>query len=222
MKCLEDLNSSYYRDEETGTHLVPWELRVLAVRLQGMGYADARRGVMGFYELAREARLILTSLKKSLSISSIENEKESLEEEIRIWEFRLQELGIRVASALVEMEDLEGAARFLTTLDPSSPGLESQKALLWLCLGDVEAARACAQEDRVVGALASMADGEYGVAAGSWEELVSSAEGGDRQEKAMCRQNLAVCYLYLGRMDSVCSPLSSPTFSGLVEKMLME
>jgi tetratricopeptide (TPR) repeat protein len=205
---LEDLNSSYYRDEETGVHLVPWNLRVLAVRLQGMGYADARRGVMGFYELAREARLTLSSLKKSLSLSSISSEQTALEDEIAVWEQRLGELGVRVASALVEMEDLEGAARFLSTLNIASPGLEGQKALLWLCLGDVDAARACVGHEaglggKVVLALAEMADGEYEAAVGIWESLVGSEE--EEGEKAMYKQNLAVCYLYLGRMDSVCS-----------------
>jgi tetratricopeptide (TPR) repeat protein len=216
---VEDLNSSYYRDEETGVHLVPWNLRVLAVRLQGMGYADARRGVMGFYELAREARLTLSSLKKSLSLSSISTEQTALEEEIATWEQRLGELGVRVASALVEMEDLEGAARFLGTLDRASPGLEGQKALLWLCLGDVDAARACVGQEageggKVVLALAEMADGEYESAAGIWEELVSSDD--DENEKAMYKQNLAVCYLYLGRMDSVSLPHPIPFPSHLL------
>jgi len=113
-----------------------------------MGFNDARRGVMGYYELAREARLTLTSLKKSRSSMSTSGEtNEALENEIEFWSTRLQELGIRVASALVEMEDLEGAARFLSTLSPPSDNsasasrLVTQKALLFLCLGDVDAAR---------------------------------------------------------------------------------
>jgi trafficking protein particle complex subunit 12 len=212
---VEDLNSSYYRDDESGLHLVPWPLRVLAVRLQGMGYADARRGVMGFYELAREARLTLTSLKKSLSASP----SEELETEIALWESRLAELGIRVSSALIEMEDLEGAARFLSTLKDDGGVLGVQKALLFLCLGDVDAARVCisggeeGQEGKVILALANMADGEYEKGVEIWEDLLSSdAEGG---EKAMWKQNLAVCFLYLGRMDSVSSLLPFTSFHAL-------
>jgi len=120
VKALEDLNIPYYRDDNDGTHLVPWELRVLAIRLQGMGFNDARRGVMGYYDLAREARLILTALKKS----TVEGETDHAAE-IALWESRLLELGIRVASALVEMEDFEGATRFLPTLKPSSSGSSS-------------------------------------------------------------------------------------------------
>jgi tetratricopeptide (TPR) repeat protein len=232
VKALEDLNSSYYRDEE-GRHLVPWELRVLAVRLQGMGFNDARRGVMGYYELAREARLTLTTLKKSRPSNSESEEKEDerIETEITLWETRLQELGIRVASALVEMEDLEGAARFLSTLSPSSKSpagqkhtsLETQKALLYLCLGDVDAARSCISasesnqnEAKVILALSHMADADFSAAVTIWEELISasssnpsSPEHGGDGEEAMYQQNLGVCLLYLGRMSDV-RPFPSP------------
>ncbi|KAE9376482.1 hypothetical protein N431DRAFT_181368 [Stipitochalara longipes BDJ] len=226
VKALEDLNSSYYRDDE-GRHLVSWELRVLAVRLQGMGFNDARRGVMGYYELGREARLNLTSLKKSrtstLTVGSDGDEEkrdvdEALEAEIQIWETRLQELGVRVASALVEMDDLEGAARFLATLSPSTPSsisaLDVQKALLYLCLGDVEAARSCisastsgsessAAEAKVILALAHMADSDFSSAVTIWEELIASSTSSPSQisEEPMYRQNLGVCLLYLGRMS---------------------
>lgn len=176
-----------------------------------MGYADARRGVMGFYELAREARSTLTGLKKSLISSPVlSDEREVLEIEVAVWEQRLSELGIRVASALIEMEDLEGAARFLSTLS-NSPELNTQKALLWLCLGDVEAARVCVGSESegggVIGALAAMADGEFEGAVGVWRALVD----GDGEEKGMWRQNLGVCLLYLGRMDEVSRlPISLP------------
>ena len=202
VKALEDLNSSYYRDEETGTHLVPWELRVLAVRLQGMGFNDPRRGVMGYYELAREARLTLTALKK--------RRKEgvgAVEEEVNLWESRLADLGIRVASALVEMEDLEGATRHLQTLKPFTRDLQMQKALLWLCLGDIDAATSCIGDDdengkRVVQGLAFMADGDYSDAAKVFEELVTNDSGSG--DAPLYKQNLGVCLLYCGKMDEVC------------------
>ncbi|EHL00890.1 hypothetical protein M7I_3283 [Glarea lozoyensis 74030] len=189
-----------------------------------MGYADARRGVMGYYDLAREARITLGTLKKNLNTltSDDEVEKRELTAEITIWEERLDNLGVRVASALIEMEDLEGAARHLKTLEPN-PGadgslrLEAQKALLYLCLGDVDAARACissasettplANETKVIQALAEIADAEYGASAVIWECLIAGDEDGqsavDEGETAMYRQNLAVCYLYLGRMDDM-------------------
>jgi hypothetical protein len=219
VKALEDLNSSYYRDDLDGSHLVPWELRVLAVRLQGMGFNDARRGVMGYYDLAREARLILTNLKKT----RLENEDIGVEAEIEKWEERLAELGVRVASALIEMEDLEGATRFLETLRSSKNAssnsvlrLQTQKALLWLCLGDVEAARACVavgelnSDKKVILALAHMADSDFEHSAKAWELLL--AGDGTDGDKAMWKQNLGVCLLYLGKMDDVGAPYSCPQF----------
>jgi tetratricopeptide (TPR) repeat protein len=227
VKVLEDLNSSYYRDDLTGVHLVPWHLRVLAVRLQGMGYADARRGVMGYYDLAREARITLGTLKKHLKTLGEDHDVEDgeLSAEIAIWQARLHDLGIRVASALIEMEDLEGAARFLKTLQPApeahgSLRLEHQKALLYLCLGDIDSARSCIStltdnkdtenEFKVIEALAHIADADYSASAAIWEKLIAGGDGDksviDDSEVAMYRQNLAVCYLYLGRMDDVRLP----------------
>ncbi|CZT41996.1 uncharacterized protein RSE6_01822 [Rhynchosporium secalis] len=239
VKALEGLNSAYYRDEATGKHLVAWDLRVLAVRLQGMGFNDARRGVVGYYDLAREARLTLTALKRSKSAEKQKGEEEEgrveeLEKEIQLWTHRLAELGIRVASALIEMDDLEGATRFLSTLKPNydsdseststSPGsrLSIQRALLWLCVGDVDAARACVGEASGIGsgegnereviiALAAMADSEFSQAVELWRSLIDSSDDDDG-EKAMWRQNLGVCYLYLGRMDEVRFPSTSSQF----------
>lgn len=74
-KALEDLSSTFYyassdlegTDSRTGDgkggshasyprHIVPWPLRVLAVRLQSIGFGDSRRGISGLYELGMEAR----------------------------------------------------------------------------------------------------------------------------------------------------------------------
>ncbi|KAK3167380.1 hypothetical protein OEA41_010507 [Lepraria neglecta] len=55
-KALQDIKSPFYKDEISKKNTLPWELRVLVVRLQGVGYGDERRGVGGYYELAREAR----------------------------------------------------------------------------------------------------------------------------------------------------------------------
>lgn len=198
--ALEDLNSSAYRDEATGLHLVPWELRVLAVRLQGVGFNDPRKIIMGYYDLARQARAEITKLKG----------KSGLEEEIerKMWEERLSDLGIRVASALVEMEDLEGATHHLRKLSSSaSPSsmqhLDLQRAILWLRIGNIEAARRCVSGDsdtaNVVAAISDMADGNYEEAVQAWQALCERYP-----ENGMYRQNLAVCLLYAGRMDEVC------------------
>ena len=162
---------------------------------------------MGYYDLAREARATLTGLKRARKERGGD---ELLSIEIGLWESRLAELGIRVASALVEMEDLEGATRHLQSLS-SSPDVQAQKALLWICLGDIETARSCLGSvdengKSVVEGLACMADGEYEAAVKIWEALVEGENG--EEEVAMWKQNLGVCLLYCGRLDEVCLSLT--------------
>ncbi|KZF19765.1 hypothetical protein L228DRAFT_40383 [Xylona heveae TC161] len=185
VKALEDLNSTFYRDPITEAHLVPWELRVLAVRLQGIGYGDWRRGVMGYYELARDARF---SLAKARSKSTPD------EAEIRLWQDRLWDLGLRVGNALVEMGDLETAVRHLGSLRPTCHGpaaqaMNTRLALIYLRGGNVTAARQClARSDEngeaakeeisggVVDALCSMADGDFNLAVSQWRALLDKKD----------------------------------------------
>ncbi|KAK5652832.1 hypothetical protein OQA88_9498 [Cercophora sp. LCS_1] len=193
VKNLEDLGSSFYVDEATGEHLVPWELRVLNVRLQALGFGDPRRAVMSYYELAREARVRLSEAMGQHDNSARE-----------LWKERLADVGIRVAGALVEMDDLSGAANHLASLPGREGGakLVMAKALLWLQLGDVEAARACVQVGRVeettgkvVSALCDMADGAYASALETWRELE------EESDDEMVGVNMAVCLLYVGKMQ---------------------
>jgi tetratricopeptide (TPR) repeat protein len=195
--------------------MVGWELRVLAVRLQGMGFNDARRGVMGYYDLGRDARSTLSFLKKRLATAN-EGEKEGTEAEIRLWTERLEDLGIRVASALIEMEDLPGAILHLSSL-PSTPEISLKKALLYLHLGDVDAARSTLsssptaegenkEKEQTLQALLHMTDNNYDAAATTWDALISTCP--NSSQIALWRQNLAVTLLYLGRGDEVRIPYS--------------
>lgn len=198
VKALEDLNSGTYRDDLSQKHLVPWELRVLAVRLQGMGFSDSRKGVVGYYDLAKEAREEITRLKGAFGDAGIEERK--------MWNLRLEDLSIRVASALVEMGDLSAAASHLATLKEREHGqIGLTKALLWLKIGDTNAARRAVEESGedagVVAALSSMADGEYINAISEWRKLCERDA-----DNEMYAQNLAVCLLYSGRMNEV-SPI---------------
>ncbi|KAK0726432.1 hypothetical protein B0T21DRAFT_403484 [Apiosordaria backusii] len=182
VKALGDLNSAFYLAEDAATgktnHIVPWELRVLNVRLQAIGFGDLRRAVMSYYELAREARMKLAEAMGEHDHSSRE-----------LWRERLEDLGVRVAGALVEMGDVKGAGEHLRGLKVGDGGkIEMMRALLWLRLGDVDAARGCVlvgegrevtRGERVVLALCDMADGEY----------------------EMVVVNLAVCLLYVGKMQ---------------------
>lgn len=130
---------------------------------------------MGYYELVREARA-------------------------KGWKGRVGEIGVRVAGALVEMGDWEGAAGCLAGVGEGVEGVGVMKALVWLQMGDVQAARGCAGEGRegeVVRGLCEMADGEYEKAVGIWEGL----KGGEGEE--MVGVNMAVCLLYVGKMQEV-------------------
>lgn len=183
--------------EEPPEHLVPWELRVLAVRLQSLGFGDPRRSVMSYYELAREARARLARASAVHDNSARELHKE-----------RLAELGLKVAGALIEMDDLAGAAAHLETLvDHGASGkLATAKALLWLHLGDVDAARRCvdnqvqgdATQDKVISALCDMADGDYDAALAAWGELRE-----DLPNDEMVAVNMAACLLYVGKLSQV-------------------
>lgn len=194
VRALEDVNSAFYIDEISGTHLVPWDLRVLVVRLQAMGFGDPRRAVMSYFDLAREARSKIAEAMAAHDNSASE-----------VWKDRLVELGLKVAGALVEMDDLAGAANHLASLRDRGDGkIAMAKALLWLQLGDTDAARQCVQGgetgDKIVSALCEMADGEYERALTMWNDLKSEVSGDE-----MVVVNTAVCLLYTGRMQEVCT-----------------
>lgn len=212
-KLLGDLASTFYRNPLTGSHIVPWELRVLAVRLMGLGYGDWRRGVMGYYELAREAR--------------IEAIKSQDPEAKQLWKSRLRELAIRVANALIEMGECEGAARHLAELvradsraqevtevdsaplSPESVRLKSMEVLAWIKVGDIDAAKRCVAASPSpapsagdapspadpLNALVAMAEADYSAALTIWDTLAA-----ETPTDPMVTQNRAVCLLYVGRI----------------------
>ncbi|KAI1839660.1 hypothetical protein JX266_014129 [Neoarthrinium moseri] len=217
-KALQDLNQGFYLDPIDGSHLMPWELRVLAIRLQTLGFGDPRRAVMSYYDLAREARFEIGKAGKVHDNSAKE-----------LWKHRLAELGVKVAGALVEMEDLAGAANHLASLkDQSGDGrLAMSRALLWLHLGDVDAARWSVREgkadqmgERVVSALADMADGSYESALEKWTAMKDEMDENAADDE-MVGVNLAVCLLYLGRMEEGRAILESLVNSGLASHTLL-
>ncbi|TKA61979.1 hypothetical protein B0A49_09343 [Cryomyces minteri] len=203
-KPLGDLSRSVYRDAVTHAHLVSWELRVLVVRLQALGLGDWRRGIMGYYALAADAR---------------SEARRATGSERRVWRSRLADLGVRVGGALVEMHDLDGAARHLQSLDPH-PAHQANLALLWLRIGDVPAAQACVaaleattavfdpdpgpRTSDILEALVRTADGNYTAAVDAWQRLHTTYPA-----DAMVAQNLAVCLLYTGQLPEARAALES-------------
>ncbi|KAF6520245.1 hypothetical protein HZS61_016662 [Fusarium oxysporum f. sp. conglutinans] len=198
VKALEDLNDIR---------------RVLNVRLQSLGFGDYRRAVMSYHDLAREAR-------DRISKAAAQHDNSARE----LWKARLYDLGIQVAGALIELEDLTGAAHHLSTLRDRGDGkMALTKALLWLHLGDVESARSCARQamendenvEKLILALCDMADAEYETALEAWKELKESLDD------EMVGVNTAVCLLYLGRIQEGRAILEGLVDSGLSSHTLL-
>ncbi|KAF2267995.1 hypothetical protein CC78DRAFT_489358 [Lojkania enalia] len=218
-KVLGDLNSAFYRHPLTNAHIVPWDLRLLIVRLSALGYGEWRKGIMGYYELARECRENIV--------------KAQPEDEKQLWRIRLRECGIRVANVLVEMGELEGAGRHLGTLSAPRGAEKSQEAreiflmetLVWLRVGDVRAAHRCLaaasdilSDDLLEGtlkALIELANSEHTAAVSSFQALHEKYP-----DDAMISQNLAVALLYTGHISEARQLLTeltdtSPPFHSL-------
>ena len=180
---------------------------MLAVRLQARAHGDWRRGVVGLYELGREARA--EAARTPLA-----------EAERQAWRTRLRDLGLGVAAALVEVGDLEAAGQVLDGMSPDEPAQQAwRRTLLYLRLGDVRAAERVvsdgAREQGVLRALVAVAEGRFEDAAGLWQSLKDDEEGegdGDATEARheLVTQNLAVCLLYTGRLNEVSLLLGLP------------
>lgn len=202
---LRDLTGTFYRHPVTNDHLVHWDLRLLAVRLQSIGFKDWRRGVMAFYTLGQDAR---QEISKAQLANNAHDEK--------VWRSRLLDVGIRVASMLVEMGDLDAAARHAHTIEIEEDLDENEKkritmmaALLWLQIGDLRAAKRCIipvsdesgsevptdMSMQVFAALVEMAEGEFAAAVTAWLQLKEI-----HPADSMISQNLAICLLYTGRV----------------------
>lgn len=160
------------------------------MRLQGIGYGDSKRGVSGYYDLARDARDQITK---------------TVGEERRMWKERLEDLGVRVGNALMEMGDFTGAARHFESLKHRDGRddvvLDGRLALLYLRLGNVARARryveAVEDGNAMLRPLLSMAEGRYEDAVAEWRELRNSSDS------ELVTQNLAVCLVYTGHLGEV-------------------
>jgi trafficking protein particle complex subunit 12 len=207
-KALEDLGSNFYYfdpapetadgDENAETsglrplpkHIVPWHLRIQALRLQSIGFSDPRRGVSALYDLATECRDFLASP----SLSGAERQ---------LWTTRLEELGVRVVNALIDMGDLDCARRTLDSMRPPEDGSVAvwtmRKAILCIRMGllgearmAVESASCGDAERQILRSLLAVADGHFDNAI----ELLQSPTCATGELAALAKQNLAVALLY--------------------------
>ncbi|KAK3637353.1 hypothetical protein LTR56_013703 [Elasticomyces elasticus] len=179
--------------------LIPWELRLVLVRLQSVATTDGgRRGIMALYALAGEAR----ARQRQAHASGNKPEQD-------VWAERLRDLGLRVADALVEMGELETANRHLDGLsDVDADQVVYRKAMLRLRVGDVAGAQGFVDKldhdsrKATLEVLLKIADGKDAVA--SWQSLLE-----EHPDDALLANNLAVSMLYAGRITDARDLLQS-------------
>ena len=210
-KALEDIGSAFYYaglpesdqqdaeivgEQSMPKHIMPFSLRLQALRLQSIGFSDARRGVSALYDLGTECR-------EHISEPSV-----SLEDGL-LWTSRLEEVGIRVTNALIEMGDLDCAKRTLDGMKSSNSknsAFAVRHIMLCLKMGLLgEATRtisALHTEDSVLPILRSL----VAIAEDDLEEATKLLEGfssyPDDDAYALAKQNLAVALLYKGEIQA--------------------
>ncbi len=231
-KALEDLNSAFYyidpplpadmppgndQEQPLQQHIMPFALRLQALRLQAIGFSDTRRGISALYDLGLECR-------EHIASSFVSREDREL------WANRLDEIGVKAVNSLVEMGDLDCAVRTLATLKPSSPensgAWRMRMILLHLKIGDLTAIQrimkepieGCVQMEWLQ-PLLTFAEGRYEEAAMGWEKYLENDSL--PEEAALIKQNLAVAYLYAGNIDKTGDIMESlleegNSFPGLV------
>jgi thioredoxin-like negative regulator of GroEL len=205
-KPLSDLlareSSTYTRPyREIFLSQVPWSLRLLLLKLQGLGADVHRRTIMGLYALSTECRTLAAKAKAEKDDTSFAT-----------WKYRLHDLGLRVAGELIEMGELETARRHLDTLSSSDTDNHAEevtktrirKTLLLLRLGDTQAAEKClassssAQTDtdldiqtQVLKALTSLCSSDFSTALSTLQSLAAS-----HPHNPLVTHNLAIAHLY--------------------------
>ncbi|KAK6438791.1 hypothetical protein LTR95_004996 [Oleoguttula sp. CCFEE 5521] len=171
---------------------VPWELRILLVRLQAIVADDGgRRAIMALYALASEVRSHVRSAHDARNVQNAQT-----------WSSRLTDLGYRITDALVEMGELETATRHLDSLlEVDADEVNFRKASLRIRLGDIDGAERSAKkmtsgERRdIIEALITSANDDWQECVTTWSTLSDKYPASD-----FLRQNAAVCLMYTGRL----------------------
>lgn len=149
---------------------------------------------MGLYGLGSECRAQATLASKKGDMDAY-----------TLWRTRLADIGIRVAGALIEMGELEAAARCLDGLEDDEDGdMEIRKALLYLRIGDLERARS------YLSSTASASSQAKVLAAMLEPEVLSLPPD---SEDVLATHNSALSLLYSGQILQ-----SLEVLEGLVEK----
>jgi trafficking protein particle complex subunit 12 len=215
-KALEDLGSAFYYDDLTEVepnqeddnvrplprHIMPFNLRLQALRLQSIGFSDPRRGVAALYDLGLECRDKIASIQNS-------------ESDRQVWSLRLQEVGARVINALIEMGDLDCARRTLESMKPASPHASRttewtyRMALVCLKLGLTERVEDLVEglesQQPILASLLAIAEDDLDRA----EALLQDLTDADTEISGLAKQNLAVALLFKGEIERARTILES-------------
>lgn len=157
---------------------------------------------MGLYGLSSECRTLAQEARTEKDDTAF-----------KLWRDRLADLGLRVASELVEMGELETARRHLDTLSSATitdNALETdkmciRKTLLLLKIGDTQAAKECLAtcsttastddnlqlQKQVLEALTHFSSSDYPSAVSSLRALAEKYPS-----NPLVKHNLAIAYLY--------------------------
>lgn len=211
-RVLGDLSSDAYRLQSTGESIVPWDLRILAVSLQGTG--DVSR----YYVLAREARAEISALRALKQRSAADNE------ELKKWEDRLCELGLFTAAMLMSSRDTKSALELLRSMYTDSLKLTSEVdtdkekvstkvafaiALVYLQIGDTISSRLWFKklDDSVLCDLGlsvcAIADSDWSLAETVLQKINCSDDDANPDYNLSIQNSLAVSQVYRGKVDEV-------------------
>ncbi|KAK4952889.1 hypothetical protein LTR66_013708 [Elasticomyces elasticus] len=187
--ALEDLSSDFYYTQVENNdamvearngrrpiakHIMPFELRIQAMRLQNIGFNDPRRTVTGLYELGLECRQQIASPYTS-------------GEERGEWKERLENL-----------------MQLKPTAEAKQALWNANMVLLLAKMGKLERAYGHVKDmpdsttKSLLGATVALADEQIKQA----KSMLSSIEGEPNAEiAALVKQNLAVALLYQGKIE---------------------
>ena len=155
---------------------------------------------MSLYALASEVRSHLFEAKA-----------ESDQSAVTAWSERLSDLGLRIADTLVEVGELEAAARHLDTLSGISQDvINSRQALLSMRIGDLSSAESSLNamspgvSKEIHQALLQTTEGDFAKAVEAWRKLAEQ-----HPDNELLGQNLSACLLYTGHITEARSILES-------------
>ncbi|KAI8133656.1 hypothetical protein DUD61_002664 [Geotrichum candidum] len=238
-KYLDDLLSARYRIASTGQSVVPWKLKLLAVRVQAGG--DSQAGIARYYSLARDARSELSAIRRQLRTEDLnEASRETLEAEARLWSDRLRNLGLYTSTMLVGTKDIKSALELLESMYDDCSNLGSvypenvpfmgkvafALGLLYLQIGDTISARQWFKNVEQDEVLRDLGISVCSIADLDWDTAESTLNKIDVSDTASSipiavKNNLAVTEIYKGRLNNALKILEELTEAGAITPTLL-